>query len=332
MAVSHRGAISFGMVHIPVGLYTATQDNDIHFNQLCKEDGSRVKYKKVCGSCGKEIKSGDIIKGFEYDKDKFVIMSDDDFEKAKSEKDKTIHILHFTDLNAIRPIYFEKTYHAVPETGGDKAFELLRKAMKDQGKVAIAKTVMGTKEKLLTLIPTDDGILIETMFFADEVKQAPKEPSHPEVSEAELIPSSCACGCEDEINAAIEKYSEPEEKHRGLMIYYNEDSPVNEKVISAFPSVEVRNGELVGVLTCQITELLTDAEMAEFKSQWTGQCSDGWGEMFEQKEIRTDALGTIYVSFWNSSDSWHIEAEMTDTTDTADIEEEESLDMGGISM
>lgn len=98
----------------------------------------------------------------------------------------SIHILHFTDLNSIRPIYYDKTYHAVPEAGGDKAFELLRKAMKDENKVAIAKTVMGTKEKLLTLIPTDDGILIETMFFADEVKQAPKEPAHPEVNEAEL--------------------------------------------------------------------------------------------------------------------------------------------------
>lgn len=186
MAVSHRGAISFGLVHIPVGLYTATQDNDIHFNQLCREDGSRVKYKKVCASCGKEVSSKDIVKGFEYDKDKFVIMSDEDFEKAKSEKDKTIHILHFTDLNSIRPIYYDKTYHAVPEAGGDKAFELLRKAMKDENKVAIAKTVMGTKEKLLTLIPTDNGILIETMFFADEVKQAPKEPAHPEISEEEL--------------------------------------------------------------------------------------------------------------------------------------------------
>ena len=101
----------------------------------------------------------------------------EDFEKAKSEKDKTIHILHFTDLNSIRPIYYDKTYHAVPEAGGDKAFELLRKAMKDENKVAVAKTVMGTKEKLLTLIPTDDGILIETMFFADEVKQVPKEPA-----------------------------------------------------------------------------------------------------------------------------------------------------------
>lgn len=186
MAVSHRGAISFGMVHIPVGLYTATQDNDIHFNQLCKEDGSRVKYKKVCAGCGKEIGSGDIVKGFEYEKGKYVTLTDDDFEKAKSEKDKTIHILHFTDIQNIRPIYFDKTYHAVPEQGGDKAFELLRRAMKDENKVAVAKTVIGTKEKLLALIPTDDGILIETLFFAEEVKEAPKEIMHPALQDAEL--------------------------------------------------------------------------------------------------------------------------------------------------
>lgn len=186
MAVSHRGAISFGMVHIPVGLYTATQDNDIHFNQLCKADGSLVKYKKVCAGCGKEIGSGDIVKGFEYEKGKYVTLTDDDFEKAKSEKDRTIHILHFTDLQNIRPIYYDKTYHAAPEQGGDKAFELLRRAMKDENKVAVAKTVMGTKEKLLALIPTDDGILIETLFFAEEVKEAPKEAAHPAIQEAEL--------------------------------------------------------------------------------------------------------------------------------------------------
>lgn len=186
MAVSHRGAISFGMVHIPVGLYTATQDNDIHFNQLCKEDGSRVKYKKVCSGCGKEIGAGDIVKGFEYEKGKYVTLTDDDFEKAKSEKDKTIHILHFTDLQNIRPIYYDKTYYAVPEQGGDKAFELLRRAMKEENKVAVAKTVMGTKEKLLALIPTEDGILVETLFFAEEVKETPKELGHPQVQEAEL--------------------------------------------------------------------------------------------------------------------------------------------------
>ncbi len=206
MAVSHRGAISFGMVHIPVGLYTATQDNDILFNQLCKEDGSRVKYKKVCSGCGKEIGAGDIVKGFEYEKGKYVTLTDDDFEKAKSKKDKTIHILHFTDLQNIRPIYYDKTYHAVPEQGGDKAFELLHRAMKEENKVAVAKTVMGTKEKLLALIPTEDGILVETLFFAEEVKEVPKELGHPQVQEAELTMAKTL------INAMVQPF-QPEQYH-----------------------------------------------------------------------------------------------------------------------
>ena len=186
MAVSHRGAISFGMVHIPVGLYTATQDNDIHFNQLCREDGSRIKYKKVCASCGKEVSSKDIVKGFEYEPNKYVTLTDEDFEKAKSEKDRSIQILHFTDLQNVHPIYFDKTYHAIPEQGGDKAYELLRRAMLDEKKIAVAKTVLGTKEKLLALIPTEHGLLVETLFFADEIKDAPKEPANVQVSDAEL--------------------------------------------------------------------------------------------------------------------------------------------------
>ncbi len=186
--------------------------------------------------------------------------------------------------------------------------------------------IAGQADFTVTAKPTQ-----EMKLYCPLVIQA--EPQYDEdedfTDDYEIIPSSCACGCEDEINAAIEKYAEPEEEHRGLMVYYDENSPVNEKVVSAFPSVEVRNGELVGVLTCQITEPLTDSEMAEFQAYWAGQASDGYGESIEQKEIKTDEFGTIYVSFWNSSDSWQIEAEMTDT---ADIEEEESLDMGGISM
>ena len=180
----------------------------------------------------------------------------------------------------------------------------------------------------LTVIPKPTQ---EMKLYCPLVIQA--EPQYDEdedfIDDYEIIPSSCACGCEEEINAAIQNYVEPDEIHRGLMAYYDEDSPIYEKVVSAVPSVEVRNGELVGVLTCQVTEPLTDSEMAEFQDWWSGQASDGWGEILEQKEIRTDAFGTIYVSFWNPSDSWKIETEMTDT---ADIEEEESLDMGGISM
>ena len=186
MAVSHKGAISFGLVHIPVSLYTATQDNDIHFNQLCKEDLSRVRYKKVCAGCGKEVGPKDIIKGFEYGQDQYVVVTDEDFDKIKTEKDRSIQILHFTDLASIRPIYYDKTYHVLPDAGGEKAFELLRTAMRDQQKVGIAKTVMGQKETLMALIPTDDGLLSETMFYADEIKALPKEVSRPQVSGAEL--------------------------------------------------------------------------------------------------------------------------------------------------
>lgn len=186
MAVSHKGAISFGLVHIPVGLHKATQDNDIHFNQLCKEDGSRVRYKKVCAGCGKEVTNKDIIKGFEYEEGKYVTLTEDDFEKAKTKQDKTIQILHFSNISSIQPIYFDATYHAIPEKGGDKAFELLRKAMKDTKKVGIAKTVLGTKEKLLCLIPTDRGILVETLFYADEIKEIPKEPAKVKLEKAEV--------------------------------------------------------------------------------------------------------------------------------------------------
>ena len=135
-----------------------------------------------------EKKSGqsDIVKGFEYEPNKYVTLTNDDFEKAKSEKDKSIYILQFTDLQDIHPIYFDKTYHVIPEQGGDKAFELLRRAMKDENKIAVAKTVMGTREKLLALIPTDQGILAETLLFADEVKDAPKEVAQSEISDAEL--------------------------------------------------------------------------------------------------------------------------------------------------
>lgn len=186
MPSAHKGAISFGLVHIPISLHTATQDTDVRFNQLCKDDLSRVKYKKTCASCGKEVTTKDIVKGFEYEKDKYVIVTDDDFEKIKSEKDKSIQILQFADLSSIKPIYYDKTYHAIPEVGGEKAFELLRVAMKRENKIAIAKTVLGQKETLMALLPTDDGILIETMFYQDEIKELPKEITHPEVGKAEL--------------------------------------------------------------------------------------------------------------------------------------------------
>ena len=115
MAVAHKGAISFGLVHIPIQLYRTTQDTAISFNQLCKDTHERVKYKKYCPNCDKELKSEDIVKGYQYEKDKYVIMTNDEIEKLKVEKDRTIQIQHFTSLANINDLYYEKNYYAVPQ-------------------------------------------------------------------------------------------------------------------------------------------------------------------------------------------------------------------------
>lgn len=184
--VSHKSVITFGMVAIPIAMYTATQDNDIHLNQLHKEDNSRIRYKKTCAHCGKEISPDDIVKGFEYDEDKYVVISNEEIEKIKTEKEKSIQILHFAQLNQISPVYYEKTYQAAPEAGGEKAFELLRAALMAEQKIAIGKTVIGTKDTLMAIIPREEGILISTMFYADEVRALQKPYNKTEVSEPEL--------------------------------------------------------------------------------------------------------------------------------------------------
>lgn len=186
MAAIMKGAISFGLLHVPVSLHTAAQDNDIRFNQLCREDGSRVKYKKICSGCGKEVSGDDIVKGFEIEPGRYVTLTGEEFEKAKTGKDRTIRILHFTDHSEIRPIYHDKTYHVIPEAGGDKAYELLRRCMQDERTAAVAKGVIGQSEHLIALIPTDTGILAETLFYYDEIKPMPREPAKTDLSEQEL--------------------------------------------------------------------------------------------------------------------------------------------------
>jgi len=99
-----KSAISFGLVHVPIRMHTATTDNDVKFNQLHKKDHARIRYKKVCGHCHAEVSAEDIVKGFEYDKDQYVVVSEDDFEKIKTEKDRTIQILHFAHLDQISPV------------------------------------------------------------------------------------------------------------------------------------------------------------------------------------------------------------------------------------
>ncbi len=186
MAVAHKGSISMGLVLIPIGMYKATVDNDIHFNQLDKESKARIRYKKYCSHCGKEVGSKDIVKGYEYEKDRYVVMTDDELEKIKTRKDKTIHIIQFAKMSEVDMIYYDKDYYAVPDAGAEKAYELLRQSMLSLKKVAVAKTVMGTNEKLLVLYPTKEGIIVKTLFFHDEIASVPKPVRKMKLDENEL--------------------------------------------------------------------------------------------------------------------------------------------------
>ena len=186
MAVAHKGSISMGMVLIPIGMYKTTVDNDIHFNQLCKDSNERIHYKKYCSHCNKEVTSADIIKGYEYEKGKYVVMTDEDLEKIKTKKDKTIHIIQFSKMSEVNMIYFEKDYYAIPDAGAEKAYELLCQVLITQKKVAIAKTVIGTTEKLLVLYPTKEGLIAKTLFYEDEIAAVPKTIPKMKLEENEL--------------------------------------------------------------------------------------------------------------------------------------------------
>ena len=186
MAVIQKGAISFGLVYIPVSLYTATQDSDISFNQLHKADKSRIRYKKVCAHCGKEVEAKDIVRGYQYAKDQYVVITDEEIESIKTEKDRTITILSFTGLEEISPVYYDKAYYVVPQKGGGKALELLRRAMMKAQRAALGKSVFGNSEKLLVIIPREDGMLIQTLLYQDDIKEIPIDYERPNVTEAEL--------------------------------------------------------------------------------------------------------------------------------------------------
>lgn len=180
-------AISFGLVYIPVNLTLAVKNNDIGFNMIDKNTMSRIKYKKTCVDCNeKEVKNEDIVRGYQYEKGKYVIFTDKDFEKLKTEKDKTITIQQFVNLNEVDPIYFDKSYYVTPN-GADKAFNLLFQAMKEENKAGIAKTVLGSKETLILIRTNGNQMLVNTMFFAEEICAKPEiKPVKLEKKELEL--------------------------------------------------------------------------------------------------------------------------------------------------
>lgn len=167
-----KGAISFGLVTVPVGLYTATEEKTLRFNQLHDEDFGRIKMQRVCSKCGEMVDFEHIVKGYEYEKDKYVVMTDEDFDAVPVESSRAIDIVQFVDLADIDPIYYKKSYYLVPEETGLKAYTLLRRAMEEDGRVAIAKVAFREKEHLAALRFKDNVFVLETMYWPDEIRAA----------------------------------------------------------------------------------------------------------------------------------------------------------------
>lgn len=166
-----KTSLAFGLVYIPVTLTPAVKNNDIGFNMLHKETHERIRYVKTAPSVG-EVKNEDIVKGYEYEKGRYVIFEDKDFEKLKTEKDKNIEIQKFVHSSEIDPVFYEKAYYVSP-SGGEKAFALLVNAMEDTGMTGIAKTVMGTKETVIAVFAENKKMRLITLHFADEITASP---------------------------------------------------------------------------------------------------------------------------------------------------------------
>lgn len=163
------GAINFGLVTIPVKLFTAVRTNDLRFNFLHKKDDGRIYNERHCTVCGEKVEYADLVRGYEYEKGHYVTLSDDDFKSVLPEATQSVDIVEFVDLDQINPMYFDTPYYLEPEKKGRHAYALLRESLRDANKVGIARVVIRSREHLAALKPNGEALVLELMHFADEL-------------------------------------------------------------------------------------------------------------------------------------------------------------------
>lgn len=165
-----KGAISFGMVTIPVKLYSATESKDVRFRMLCKEHEAPIEEKRFCTEGGEELAWEELVRGFEVSQDEFVVLDPEEIDAAKPDSSTTIDIGDFVEATEIDPVYFEKSYFLEPTDVGAKPFSLLRKALEETERVALARVTIRTRERLATLRAYEGTLILETMFWPDEIR------------------------------------------------------------------------------------------------------------------------------------------------------------------
>jgi DNA end-binding protein Ku len=193
------GVISFGLVSVPVRMYSATESKELRFHFLDRRDMSPVGYEKVSKESGKTVPPDEIVRGFEIEKGQFVPIEDEDLDRLDIELTHSIDICDFVDLDEIDPIYFRKAYYLLPQEGAEKPYRLLVRALEETGKVGIAKVVIRNKQHLAALRAHDDRLIIETMYYADEIRQPESVNGKARLQKAEV----------DMAKSLVENLSEP---------------------------------------------------------------------------------------------------------------------------
>jgi DNA end-binding protein Ku len=172
MKVMWKGAISFGLVTIPVRVFLATEEHGVGFHQLHDEDNGRIHYQRVCAECGQQVGLEHIVRGHEIEKERYVVVTEAEMTSLPVVSSHTIDIAEFVDIREIDPVYFKRSYYLVPDAIGVKAYQLLRQAMREEGRVAVAKVAFRDKEHLATLRVRGDVLVLETMYWPDEIRVA----------------------------------------------------------------------------------------------------------------------------------------------------------------
>ena len=174
-----KGAISFGLVHVPVKMFASTEDKDVHFRLIHKACGTPISYVRSCPHCDTKVEWEDIVRGYEYEKGRFVLFDEEELEAIKPESARTIKILDFVSLEEIDPIYFQKTYYLSPDQAGEGAYALLLEAMRQTGRIGIARVAIRSKSSLAAIRAYGDCICMETMFYPDEIRSLEAVPNLP---------------------------------------------------------------------------------------------------------------------------------------------------------
>jgi DNA end-binding protein Ku len=274
------GAISFGLVNVPVKLYTATSPKTVRFNQLSIKTGARIRQKRVDPTTDEEVPYEDIVKGYEITPERYVVISNEELDALDPKATKTIDIEEFVDLAEIDPIYYDHNYYLAPTAGGAKAYRLLVDAMRESGKVGIGKVVLRSKQQLCALRPTGEVLTLTTMLWGDEVLSPDRLDEIGEIEEAQATDRELKMA--EQLIASLSAQFEPEkfrDEYRDQVLALIERKAAGEE-IAVQPEAEGEEAaapDLMAALEASLAAVLSDEPASKPRRRESSKSADGDG-------------------------------------------------------